>query len=118
MKYATSLILSLTMLTSGLFMVGCNDDVGWEGGLVGGACRDSNDCDPDSKCVRGKDYPDGTCTLSCRDDGECPSGTFCVDKEGGICLLGCELNADCRAQYVCDRKDLRRGGKMLVCIGD
>lgn len=117
-KYISGLILGFALLLTSGMTVGCNDGVGWDSGLVGGNCRDNADCDPDSRCVKGKDFPGGTCTLNCRDDADCPGGTFCVDKEGGICLLGCELNADCRAEYVCDKKDLRRGGKMLVCIGD
>lgn len=101
-----------------LFSAACNDGVGFDGALVGGGCESDRDCDPDARCVRGKDYPSGTCTVSCRSDRDCPESTFCIDKEGGICLLGCEINADCREQYFCDKKDLKSGGKQLVCIGD
>jgi hypothetical protein len=95
---------------------GCaEDDVGNSSSLVGGSCIDDHDCE--YRCVRGGDFPNGTCTRACQHDPDCPDGTRCVDKAGGICLLGCEHHADCRRDYECKRTD-RRGhsGNIHVCI--
>jgi hypothetical protein len=106
------------LLASVLLVTACGgDSVGNDGSLVGGACRDSEDCASDSFCVRGGDFPGGTCTLECRDDRDCPAGTACIDKEGGICLLLCDFDTDCRRDYDCKAQD-RRGhsGDASVCI--
>jgi hypothetical protein len=95
----------------------CNSDVGLEGDLVGGACRDDRDCA--RECLRGGDYPDGMCSVYCFDDRDCPAGTACIDKSGGVCALYCDVNADCRRGYVCD--DIKRRGapgEEWVCFGD
>lgn len=94
-----------------LGLVGCHqcgheNDVGWDGFLIGGACGRDGDCY--ERCERGKDFPDGTCTVDCRDDGDCPDGTVCVEKAGGICILACDVAADCRDRYAC--KDVPRHG--------
>src|SRR5262245_26017825 len=57
--------------------------------IVGGACRDAFDCAPGAQCERGGDFPEGTCTLPCRDHLDCPRGTACVDVHGGMCLIAC-----------------------------
>lgn len=92
----------------------CGNGVGNGGDLVGGSCDSSDDCV--ERCERGEDFPGGTCTVSCLDDGDCPGGTLCVDEEGGICLLRCDLTSECRLGYICDTQD-RRGapGEVLVC---
>ena len=95
---------------------GCGG-VGHDSDLVGGACLDDRDCV--DRCLRGGDYPDGTCAVSCFDDVDCPDGTWCVEKSGGVCLLGCGHDADCRPGYDC--KDVKRehaGGDVPVCIDD
>lgn len=90
-------------------------DVGPDGGLVGGACRDGRDCA--ERCVGGGDFPDGTCTVDCRDDRDCPDGTLCIDVEGGVCLLGCRYHEDCRPPYECKDRDREgAGGREAVCI--
>lgn len=104
----------LSLLLVLLFPSACHD-VGPDGGLVGGSCRDSGDCV--ERCVEGKDFPGGTCTVECRDDRDCPGDTFCVDKKGGVCLLACGHDDECRGGYEC--KDVNRegaGGKIDVCI--
>ena len=95
---------------------GCGG-VGFDSDLVGGPCLDDRDCM--DRCLRGGDYPDGTCTVSCSDDVDCPDSTWCVDKAGGVCLLGCGRDDDCRPGYDC--KDVKRehgGGDAAVCIRD
>ena len=90
-------------------------DIGNDGALVGGSCRNGRDCV--ERCVRGGDFPGGTCTVDCRDDRDCPETTYCVDKAGGVCLLACGHNEECRGGYSCDNTD-REGadGRVHVCI--
>lgn len=109
-------ILSPLALAFGL--AHCHGDgVGHDGDLVGGSCHDDHDCA--HRCVKGGDFPGGTCTVDCHDDRDCPDGTFCVDKAGGVCLLGCHQHHDCRGGYTCRHQD-REGhdGEILVCIDD
>ena len=63
------------------------------------------------------DFPDGTCSVPCSSDFGCPSGTKCIDKEGGVCLLLCQSVADCRGNYKCQPRDhFKIGGQSSVCI--
>lgn len=92
-----------------------NDGVGNDGAYVGGSCQDDRDCD--EECLRGGDFPDGTCSVSCKVDDDCPSGTYCIDKEGGQCLLSCDRPADCRGGYTCKGENNKgHSGESLVCI--
>ena len=102
-------------LLIGIFIAACGgDDVGNDGATVGGPCVDAADCE--SRCLVGGDFPQGTCSLACNTDNDCPDGTFCIDAEGGVCLLGCALPADCRGGYNCEGKTNRgHGGDSLVC---
>lgn len=92
-------------------------DVGNDGPLVGGSCRNSGDCV--ERCVKGGEFPGGTCTVDCRHDGDCPDATYCVRKAGGVCLLACGHSEDCRGGYECRNTD-REGepGRVHVCIDD
>lgn len=111
MKFGSALLGAL------LFFAGCNSDIGLEGALVGGSCRDYRDCE--RECVGGRNFPDGMCTVYCRDDRDCPSGTGCIDRNGGVCALYCEADADCRREYDCEDVRRRGGpGDERVCIGD
>jgi len=100
-----------------IFGISCNSDIGQDGALVGGSCRDSRDCE--RECVTGGDFPDGMCTVYCRDDRDCPPQTACIDKKGGVCALYCDRDSDCRRRYECSNVR-RRGGpsSVPVCIGD
>lgn len=84
---------------------------------VGGSCSYHADCK--ERCVTGRHYPGGMCTISCDDDYDCPSATYCIDRSGGICMLACDRHSDCRRDYRCDRQN-RHGhsGRIDVCIGD
>lgn len=113
----TPLRIALALLACSGLLAACGDDdaVGLDGDRVGGACRDSNDCE--YRCQEGGDFPDGTCTLPCNVDDDCPLGTYCVHKEEGICLLGCEHPTDCRDGYTCKGVDNNgTDGESLVCI--
>jgi hypothetical protein len=90
-------------------------DVGNDGALVGGGCRNNGDCV--ERCVEGGEFPGGTCTVGCDEDRDCPETTYCVDKEGGICLLACGHSEDCRGGYGCRDTDREgRDGRVRVCI--
>lgn len=112
-------ILKSTLFTVSLFSAAAcgSDGVGIDGALVGGSCDENSDCD--EECLRGGDFPEGTCSVSCRDDSQCPDGSNCIDKEGGICLLTCERPSDCRGGYTCKGEENEgHGGDSLVCIKD
>lgn len=93
------------------------NSVGNDGDLVGGSCRDSGNCA--DICLSGGDWPEGMCSVACRDDFDCPSETACIDDEGGVCLLLCDFDTDCRRGYECDDES-RRGhpGNATVCVKD
>ncbi|HET6584739.1 MAG TPA: hypothetical protein VFG69_14880 [Nannocystaceae bacterium] len=90
-------------------------EVGNGGGLVGGACDDEDDCA--ERCLKGKPYPSGTCTLDCDDDRDCPEDSWCIDRDGGVCLLECDVDDHCRSGYGCKEQDRRNeDGDVEVCI--
>ncbi len=83
---------------------------------IGAACSDDRDCT--DRCI--EDYPGGMCTLSCRDDRDCPPDAACADTKGGICLLLCDNDRDCEDQleedYECDNVRSRDDdGRVRVC---
>lgn len=95
-----------------LLLGACSD---YNESLVGGACRDDQDCDYD--CKEGKDFPGGMCTVSCRNTSDCPDDTVCWDKDGGICAPLCRDNYDCRETYECTSRDLRgESGDARICV--
>ena len=99
--------------------LGCGDggSVGNSGDLVGGPCDDDSDCASASYCQHGGAFPDGTCTQKCAVQAHCPPGTACVEKEGGICLLLCRFQEDCRLEYRCkSTKRIEDDGNDMVCI--
>lgn len=107
-RRARVLVLNLAAFVG--FALGCHNP-----GVVGGDCRDDRDCA--EQCVKGNKFPDGTCTVSCIDDRDCPGFAACVDEDGGICLPVCEYDSECRDKYAC--KDVDRegaAGKIGVCI--
>jgi hypothetical protein len=119
------MVLMRRALSSVLFPLGlaallvhCHgDDVGHGGHLVGAACHDHHDCV--HRCVRGDNFPGGTCTVDCHDDFDCPDHTRCVDEAGGVCLLDCHDHHDCRGGYECRNIDRHgHGGRIHVCIDD
>jgi hypothetical protein len=108
MALRLALILAISALAA------CDDGVGFDGSLVGGPCIDSSQCD--FRCETGGEYPQGMCTRPCNVDGDCPDDTFCINREGGICMLGCALPSDCRGGYNCEGRENRgHGGDSLVC---
>lgn len=111
--------LAVSLLASTTACGGSDDrgGVGPNGALVGAPCDADRQCE--SRCAKGSHYPGGMCTLSCRDDRDCPPGTACVDDHGGVCALTCSAHRDCDfmgPRYLCDAKG-RKGakGKADVC---
>jgi hypothetical protein len=114
-------LLAAIPLVVGLALTGCgSDDDELDSALLGGACTSNDDCE--DRCVQGSDYPDGFCTVSCLSDTDCPSTTYCVDDEGGVCLFGCDRHSDCEdlgPDWLCDGRDRKgAGGEVRVCRGD
>jgi hypothetical protein len=100
-----------------VFIAGCGGDVGVDGHFVGGACANNEDCSPDAMCLTKDSFPEGTCSVACMKQEDCPDDARCVEKEGGVCLLQCELPGDCRGGYTCKGvKNQFGGGESLVCI--
>ncbi len=108
-------------LVAGSALVGCgDDDDGHSSRDVGGECSDNADCS--DRCVRGPDWPGGMCTFDCSTDDDCPSGTYCIEREGGICAVACSRTEDCRSYGFDERWDCRTTNgpseTVSVCRGD
>jgi hypothetical protein len=112
-------MLRTQMLVAVLMFAGCGSDVGTDGASVGGSCEVSSECTPSSVCRNGEDFPGGYCALGCDTDDECPSGSRCVEAEGGICMVDCEGGTGgCRAEegYTCEELEARGAdGHAHVC---
>lgn len=118
------LIVPLLLLSVPL-LVDCGNDeddisaVGPGGTLVGGPCKGHDDCD--ERCVKGGEWPDGMCTVSCDRDADCPSATACIEDDGGICAITCTVDDHCRdfgSEWKCtDRKRRGHAGEVGVCRG-
>src|SRR5689334_16632876 len=97
--------------------LGCGDDDYGPYTVVGEACRADIDCAPGADCLRGGDFPEGTCSLPCNTHFDCTPGTACIDTQGGVCLVACGNDSYCRPGYKCKSKHDRDGvGDSLVCI--
>ncbi|MCB9593214.1 MAG: hypothetical protein H6719_10820 [Sandaracinaceae bacterium] len=105
-------------------------DAGVPPSNVGAACREDMDCDgTDAYCDA--EYPGGYCTGVCAEDQPCPEGGVCLEsmagatcyggcdfdaadgdfcpRDGygcadmlGVCLPGCDTDAECATGLVCD----------------
>ncbi len=103
-----------------LVLAGCRDaSVNRE---LGARCTASSECD--DRCLSPSgDYPDGFCTVACNTSQECPSGSTCVDREGGVCLFDCQFDAGCDflgATWICKDTRTREDERIRVnvCRGD
>lgn len=106
------------------------EDAGVPPANIGDPCRDEGDCDgEDSYCDA--EFPGGYCTAVCAADLPCPDGSTCIEtmagatcfeacdfeaadgdfcaREGygcadmvGVCLPGCDVDAECGTGLVCD----------------
>lgn len=102
-----------------LLVSACGRDEGDVDEFIGATCGDDRDCD--ERCYRdGDKYPGGFCSIACNSDRDCPSDTFCVDENGGVCLFGC-VEFDCGRLgpgWVCRDRSRAGGGNIDVCFGD
>jgi hypothetical protein len=117
-------VLSLVLITM-TFGLGCGDSrpsgtAGNDSSLVGGPCADNTDCD-ERLCEIGAPFPDGLCTISCGDSGQCPQGSSCGQlTTGWVCLVSCVSTADCRIGYSCEpvtEAGTNGASTVSVCIG-
>jgi len=113
-------LLATVGLALALACAGDSSGIGPQGGVVGGRCSKDGDCA--ERCARGNDFPGGYCTVTCRRDADCPSGTLCIEKNDGICLVPCSGQVSCAGfgpEYRCDNLG-RQGMKDVdadVCVG-
>ena len=117
-------IASIALLTV-TFSMGCGDSrppgtAGNDSSLVGGPCVENIDCD-ERLCQSDTQLPDGTCTISCGDSGDCPQGASCAELTSGwVCLVNCANAADCRTGYACTpvtEAGTNGDSTVTVCIG-
>lgn len=109
-----TIVLALILVVSA-----CGRDDGDIDSLIGEGCIDNSDCD--DRCYTDPaDYPGGFCSIGCSSDNDCTSDSFCMAKDGGVCLFDCPA-FDCTRLgpgWGCRDKDRIGGGKLNVCIGD
>jgi hypothetical protein len=108
---------ALTALLALLFACSVSSEVSRE---LGARCDDQDECD--DRCLTGARFPDGMCSRSCDDDGDCPGGTSCVTLAGGACLYACTSDPGCEflgEGWRC-RAEAERGGQpdstVMVCV--
>ncbi len=112
-------------LIATLSWIGCGDSrpagtAGNDSSLVGGPCVENIDCD-ERLCENNIQLPDGICTISCGNSGDCPQGSSCAELTSGwVCLVNCVHTPDCRAGYACQpvtEAGTNGGSTVPVCIG-
>jgi hypothetical protein len=111
--------MRFVLLSTVLLLAACGGhDAGDIDEIVGAPCSSDRDCD--SRCyLDSGDYPGGFCSMSCQTDNDCPGDTYCMAKDGGVCLFACPA-FDCSrlgTGWGCHEKDRQNGGKQNVCIG-
>ncbi len=83
---------------AGLCVGGCIDDGACASGEVCSAgrclppCTNSDECPPGSECLE-----DGHCRRpgGCITSADCPEAETYCDRDQGVCVAGCEVDADC-----------------------
>ena len=113
-------MLRIGALLGAVAFVGCGTEVGNDGAVVGGSCVISSECADESVCRTGEDFPGGYCANACDVPEDCPSGSVCADVLGGICLVSCAGESECRTEdgYVCAaRAGIGVVGDVMVCLG-
>src|SRR5512143_2275858 len=78
-----------------LFAACGGHDVGGIDDVIGAGCSSDRDCD--TRCYIDNDFPGGFCSVPCQSDNDCPSDTYCMSTNGGMCLFSCGTNGgfDC-----------------------
>lgn len=117
--FAPTLSLTLLLFTA------CGDSrppgtAGNDSSLVGGPCMQHIDCD-ERLCQSGPRFPEGVCTISCGNSGQCPQGSSCAELDAGwLCLVDCQSAPDCRTGYDCEPETeagTNGASTVMVCIG-
>lgn len=87
---------------------------------LGARCERTNDCD--ERCLLpSRNTPGGFCSLSCSKNDDCPGDSVCVDRDGGICLVQCKLDANCDflgTGWYCEELDGKDVMKVTACYGE
>lgn len=108
-------------LSSLLLIAACGGhDVGGIDDVIGAGCSSDRDCD--TRCYIDTDFPGGFCSVPCTSDNDCPSDTYCMSTNGGMCLFNCGTGGgfDCSRLgpgWTCRDRDRYNGGKANVCSG-
>ena len=76
----------------------CRYEPGLCAGGLGGLCGGNQDCAIGFCCRNPKECGSGMCTLSCRNDLDCPVEMGC---EHGVCFYSCRSDLDCAAGQHC-----------------
>jgi hypothetical protein len=76
----------------------CRFEPGLCAGGLGGLCGGNQDCAVGFCCRNPKECGGGMCTLSCRNDLDCPVEMAC---EHGMCFYSCRSDLDCAAGQHC-----------------
>ena len=97
-----------------LFTAACTQQAGPLSLDVGGACGGDSECNPESVCQEGAQFPDGMCTIECNAQADCIPSTVC--GELGICLMVCANDSDCRDGYDCAPAERPGLTPVNVCI--
>ena len=86
---------------------------------TGEACESTADCDLQTLCLAGADYPGGMCAIpNCESDADCDASSACVEVgAANMCLPFCLEDGDCRQSegYSCQSLPYLEGGDMDVC---
>lgn len=109
-----NVVLTLMVLVAGMAL-GCDTT----DRAVGAACGDDFDCQ--DRCLR--DWPGGFCTLSCRDNRDCPRDAVCVESRGDVCMLLCGNSGECKDwlgdnDYACHGRRDVHDERWDVCVPD
>jgi len=105
-----SMIRMVVVLGALVVLGACGSGVGNDGVIVGGDCTVSRECDVDSRCLTGEDFPGGYCARSCDSTDQCPEGSACVAEAGGVCMVSCASSAECRSEEGYDCVELEARG--------
>jgi hypothetical protein len=105
--------LRLWLTAAVCFTVGCaSPEVSR---AIGARCDTERECD--DVCLTGGDHPGGFCSLTCRNDGDCPSDARCA-TDRSACLLRCSTNDDCKflgSKWGCHSQS---GASGKICRGN
>jgi hypothetical protein len=84
---------------------------------IGDGCRLSTDCSINGDRICDPTQPAGYCTIPGCDPNACPDESLCIEFESQtprlarrFCMQPCEVNEDCRPEYICIAPTVEAGG--------